>query len=557
MKKTLTVNLGGLVFNIDDNAFVILRNYLDTIKGYFDTSEGRDEIMTDIESRIAEMLQEKMHGGKEVVNATDINEVITVMGQPEDYITEDMDDEPIRSSSQSQGQQNTNYQNNTGTRRLFRDTESSVVGGVCSGTGYYFGIEPIWIRLAFVLAVIFAGTGLLFYIILWIIIPEARTPSEKLAMRGEPVTFDNIGKTVEEELKNVKKKLNNLDGNHSASIQEGASRAGGFILSVFKFAIKAIGKLLGFIFIILGIIVLISVFFGTLIPINVMFLDSMEFTNLVFVTGSDFWLTIVGGSLLIGIPFLALIMAGFILLFNARMPKYTGMVMAIGWVIGLILTIIATVGTGFDFSKESSVSTVSTLVTESDTLYFEILDSKNLVPRSNSNNRIHDFFETRNGELITNGVNVDVVMTKSTLPEIEIIKTARGNSYDKADERADQLEFSVLNDSNIIKLDPYLTISQNDKWRDQEVKVVLYLPLGKTIFIPKSYKYLLDDVKNYHDTYDARMVEQYWTMTDSGLVSPQILEREKQEALEILIEESESLEVSVTNGDEKHSIVIK
>ena len=558
MKKTLTVNLGGLVFNIDDNAFVILRNYLDTIKGYFDTSEGRDEIMTDIESRIAEMLQEKMHGGKEVVNANDINEVITVMGQPEDYITEDMDDEPLRDSSRSQGyQEQTSYRNTTSTRRLYRDTESSVVGGVCSGTGYYFGIEPIWIRLAFVLAVIFAGTGLLFYIILWIIIPEARTPSEKLAMRGEPVTFDNIGKTVEEEIKNVKKKLNNLDGNHSASIQEGASRIGGFLLSVFKFAIKAIGKLLGFFFIVLGIIVLISVFFGTLIPINVMFLDSMEFTNLVFVTGADFWLTIVGGSLLVGIPFLALIMAGFILLFNARMPKYTGMVMAIGWIIGLILTAIATVGTGFDFSKESSVSNVSTLVTESDTLYFEILDSKDLVSRSNTNDRINDFFETRNGELIIDGVNVDVVMSKSTLPEIEIIKTARANSYDKADDRAEQLEFSVLNDSNIVKIDPYLTIQQNDKWRAQEVKVVLYLPLGKTVFIPKSYKYLLDDVKNYHDTYDTRMVEQYWTMTDSGLVSPQILEREKQEKVELLIKESESVEVSVTNGNEKHSIVIK
>ena len=556
MKKTLTVNLGGLVFNIDDNAFVILKKYLDTIKGYFDNSEGRDEIMTDIESRIAEMLQEKMHGGKEVVNATDINEVIAIMGQPEDYITEDMDEEPTHTSSNYQSQQ-TNYQYTTSTRRLFRDKESNAVGGVCSGIGYYFGIDPLWIRLAFVLAVLFAGTGVLFYIILWIIIPEARTPSEKLAMKGEPVTFDNIGKTVEDELKNVKKKLNNLDGNHAESIKNGASKIGEFILSLFRFAIKAIGKILGFIFIIIGVLILISIFFGTFIPINIMFLDSVEFTNLVFVTGSDFWMSIIGGSLLIGIPFLGLVMAGFILLFNAKMPKYTGMVLAIGWIIGLVLTTIAAIGTGFDFSKESSISNVSTLVTESDTLYFDILDSKDIVSRSNSSKEVHDIFEIRNGQLITDGVDVDIIMTKSPLPEIEIIKTARANSYDLADERAELLNYTVINDSNVIKIDPYLAIDQEDKWRNQGVRVVLYLPVGKTIYIPRSYKYLLDDVKNYHDTYDKRMVDQYWTMTDSGLVSPVILQKEKQAIIENEEIEFETVELSVTSGDEKHSIIIK
>tara|TARA_R110002050_G_scaffold109799_4_gene221542 strand:- start:49004 stop:50686 length:1683 start_codon:yes stop_codon:yes gene_type:complete len=560
MKKTLTINLGGLVFNIDDDAFVVLKSYLDTIKGYFDQSEGRDEIMTDIESRIAEMLQEKMHGGKEVINSVDINAIIAIMGQPEDYITDDLDDEPQTKSS-SNHQQNT-YNYSSSKRRLFRDTDSNMVGGVCSGVGYYFGIDPIWIRLGFVLSVLFAGTGFLFYLILWIIMPEAHTPSEKLAMKGEPVTFENIGKTVEEEIENVKKKLNNLDGNnvrqHADNFQSGAKRVGDFALSILKFAFKAIGKILGVIFIVGGILLILGLFFGAYIPFNVLFVNTLDFTNLIFASGSDFWLSIVGGAIIIGIPLLALVLAGFILLFNIKMPKYTGLVLAVVWVIGLIFSTIGGISTGLDFSKESTISEMSTLPIESDTLYFDVLDTKKLISRSHKSHPDNDFFEPKNGNLTTNGVGVDVLMSKTTYPEIEIIKSARGRSHDLAEVRASTFEFNWKLDSNVIKLDPYINVNKGDKWRNQEAKLILYLPIGKTIFIPKSFKYLLDDVKNYTNTYDQNMVEMYWTMTDSGLVSNQIMSRNGMEQYINTIEvENNPVKLTVTTGDEEHSITIK
>jgi len=589
MKKTLTINLGGLVFNIDDDAFVVLKGYLDTIKGYFDNSEGRDEIMTDIESRIAEMLQEKMHGGKEVVNTNDINDVISVMGQPEDYISEDeMEDATHTSHSAKSGSYQNQKRQTYTKRRLFRDTDDNMIGGVASGIGYYFGIDPLWIRLLFVIA-FFAGlSGGLIYIILWIIMPEARTSSEKLAMRGEPVTFDNIGKTVEEEIRNVKKKLNNLDENHvrkhSSSIHSAFSRLGHFIVSILKFALKAIGKILGFFFILFGGMILISILFGTFAPINNVFFDSndevvgynlMELSSLFFSSGGDFWMSVFGSVLLIGIPFLALLFAGFTLLFNTRLPKYTGLAMAGAWVLGIILTSIGGMRTGMDFTKESSVSEVQTLShVAHDTFYFDILDDKQIVKRSKHNRAYDEFFKMRDGELTIDGIEVDVLRSNTTYPEIEIIKGARGRSFEIADERAENINFSVVHDSNVIKINPYFNIDVEDKWRNQNVKVNLYLPVGKTIFIPKSYKYLIYDIQNYHDTYDRNMVELYWTMTDSGLVSPKIMEQEKiemedLEALELRelemqleegiekLEKLEKLEVTVTADDEEHSITIQ
>jgi phage shock protein PspC (stress-responsive transcriptional regulator) len=496
-----------------------------------------------------------MHGGKEVINAADINEVIVIMGQPEDYITEDLEDEPRQQNAYQEHKKQTYTYTK---RRLYRDTDENMIGGVASGIGYYFGIDPLWIRLAFVLAVFLGFSGFLIYVILWIIMPEARSSSEKLAMKGEPVTFENIGKTVEDEIKNVKKKLNNLDGNYASNVQSAAKNSGNFVLSILKFAIKSIGKILGVLFIIGGVIILFSVFFGAFIPFNILFVNALDFPTLIFASGADFWLTIIGSALLIGVPLLALILAGIILLFNARMPKYTGLVLAVAWVSGIVLSAIVGISTGLDFSKESTVSQVSTLQVTSDTLYFDILDSKDLILRSNSHKPVYDFFETKNGELTTDGIGVDVMMTKSTSSEIEIIKTARGKSHQIADNRAEALDYKWIQDSNIISIDPYINLLKGEKWRAQEIKVILYLPIGKTIFIPKSYKYLLDDVKNYHDTYDQNMVEMYWTMTDSGLISTSILNRE---GMESLIQEDEDLpkkiKVTVSADDEEHSIIIE
>ncbi len=566
MKKTLTINLSGIVFNIDEDAFIVLKSYLDTIRGYFKTSEGRDEIMTDIESRIAEMLQEKLHGGKQVINSTDISEIISIMGQPEDYITEDLDDEPSRGYSNPRS---TTYSHSK--RRLYRDTDESVIGGVASGIAYYFGIDPLWIRLVFVIAVFAGFSGILIYIILWIIMPEARTPSEKLAMKGEPVTFENIGKTVEDEINNVKKKLNNLDQDHIRkhrdSIHGFVGNVADFILSVFKFALKAVGKILGFLFIIIGGILLISLLFGTFAPINNVFFDSndvvvgynlMELSNVFFASGTDFWIALMGSIFLIGIPFLALLLAGFTLLFNIKIPKYTGLAMAGAWVLGLILTTIGGVSTAVDFAKESSFTEVVTINnTQNDTLYLDILDHQKMTSNQKTKHVYNEFFKLRDGILTIDGIDVDIVPSNGYQTEFEIVKTARGNSFESADKRASKIDFKFEQDSNHLKIDPYFSFNINDTWRNQEVQLNVFLPVGKTVYIPKSYKYLLDDVDNYTNTNDKYMVEHFWTMTDSGLVCPSITQKEEISIHKTTITDiDEKLELKIIDGEEEHSVVI-
>ena len=201
MNKTVNINIGGLVFHIDEDAYQKLNRYFEAIKCSLTNSSGQDEIIKDIEIRVSELLTDKQKSEKHVVGMKDVDEVITVMGQPEDYR---IDDEGI-SNTTSTGFDITTRK----TKKLYRDRESGVVGGVLSGLGYYFGVEAVWLRLALLALVFFGGTGVVLYIILWIAMPEAITTSEKLEMKGEPVNLENIEKKVRAEFESVSEKLKN------------------------------------------------------------------------------------------------------------------------------------------------------------------------------------------------------------------------------------------------------------------------------------------------------------------------------------------------------------
>lgn len=188
MNKVSNINLGGYPFTIDDEAFDHLKRYLDAIKKHFRTTEGHDEILNDIETRMAELLQERL-GNRPIVSLKDVKEVVAVMGSPEEFGAEPM-------AETGSGEQ-TQYK--TG-KRLFRNPDDEVIGGVCSGIAAYFGVQdPVWVRLLFVLFTISGGFGIPLYIVLWIILPKAGTASDRLSMRGEPINFSTIGKIIQEE----------------------------------------------------------------------------------------------------------------------------------------------------------------------------------------------------------------------------------------------------------------------------------------------------------------------------------------------------------------------
>jgi phage shock protein PspC (stress-responsive transcriptional regulator) len=200
MNKTININLSGFFFHMDETAYLKLKRYLDAVsRSLSEDPQGKNEIIADIEARISELLSEKITDERQVVNESDIEDIIAIMGQPEDYAD----------AEEGYSQSSYSYKrNNVNRKKLFRDGEDKFLGGVCSGIGYYLNLDVIWVRIAFILLTASGFTPLI-YIVLWILLPEATTTAEKLQMEGEPVNIDNIEKKIREEFTNTSEKIKN------------------------------------------------------------------------------------------------------------------------------------------------------------------------------------------------------------------------------------------------------------------------------------------------------------------------------------------------------------
>lgn len=202
MNKTININLGGYAFTIDEDAFDTANNYLNTLSRHFGSGEGAAEIMQDIEARMGELVN-RNKGTRGIVNKVDILEAISVLGTPEEL--KDIDFSETGTSEKKSSSRS--FQIKTG-KRLYRDPDDKVVGGVCSGLASYFGIQDaVWVRVGFVLLALAGGASFVIYVLLWAIVPIAKTVSDRLEMMGEPTNVNNIAKMVREELEDLGDKL--------------------------------------------------------------------------------------------------------------------------------------------------------------------------------------------------------------------------------------------------------------------------------------------------------------------------------------------------------------
>ena len=224
MKKTLTVNLGGTVYHIDEDAYNLLDNYLNNLRYHFRKEEGADEIVRDMETRIAELFDEYIRTGQQVITIEQVEAVIARMGKPEELNTDDNDEKK---------EEKTNHTYGNGTaRRLFRNPDDRILGGVLSGLSAYFGWDVTWIRIGVLVAGCFVQGLILAYLIAWIIVPLAKTATEKLQMRGEPINMENIGRTVTEGFDKVN------DYVHSEKPRSFLHQLGNLIVKIAGFIIK-------------------------------------------------------------------------------------------------------------------------------------------------------------------------------------------------------------------------------------------------------------------------------------------------------------------------------
>jgi phage shock protein PspC (stress-responsive transcriptional regulator) len=195
MKITVSINLGGYSFNIDDDAYAELKIYLKNLELHFAGEESSSEILTDIETRMAELFRNRLTNYKQVINIEDVRQVIVVMGTPEDL--SDNDGPSAREKFSSPGY-----------HRMYRDPDHRIIGGVCSGMGAYWHIDPLIIRIIFLALILAGGLGILIYLVLYIVLPEAKTTAQKIEMKGNPVNIHNIKESVKKEFDSVRKNMN-------------------------------------------------------------------------------------------------------------------------------------------------------------------------------------------------------------------------------------------------------------------------------------------------------------------------------------------------------------
>lgn len=280
MKKTITINLAGIVFHIEEDGYEVLQKYLHSVKAYFQKVEGGEDILVDIESRIAELFSDLLAASRQAISMEDVEGVIRQLGTVEDM----MGDEDLGAESSAYEPETEKTSGSYTSRRLLRDTSHAIIGGVCSGVAAYFEVNPLWIRLTtlafffglaflppisgfvfltyivlwiampgqanlenkggfrkyfrsrkdkilggvaggigtyfnvdpvlirvlFVLFIAAGGSGIILYIILWAITPEAKSVTDELQMEGNPVTLSNIEDQIKKNIKLENKETENL-----------------------------------------------------------------------------------------------------------------------------------------------------------------------------------------------------------------------------------------------------------------------------------------------------------------------------------------------------------
>ncbi|MDG4716264.1 PspC domain-containing protein [Winogradskyella marincola] len=515
MNKTVNINLAGIFFHIDEDAYLKLSRYLEAIKRSFTDSQGRSEIIADIEARIAELFSERIQNEKQVVGVKLVDEVITIMGQPEDYLVDDeiFEDEPQPKKSRNS--------NSGPTKKLFRDTDNSYIGGVSAGLGHYFGIDVLWIRLIWAILFFGAGTGVILYLILWALVPEAKTTAEKLTMTGDPVNISNIEKKIKDSIDSVSETVKNVDfKKHGEKLKEGLDdltdnisetvksvdfqKQGNRLKSssqtffdsignIIMFFLKIIAKFIGIILIVAGV--------GAIIT-SIVFLFTVGITDAIHLPGIDLlyvanaanipiWIMSTLAFFAIGIPFFFIFYLGLKILVNnlksiGNVAKFT--LLGI-WLIAIVGIIIIVIKQATEHTFDAKVVTKNELIIKAgDTINLNNSEYDEYSSyRYNHNNDFNIIENDEGPSIITSNVRYIVKSTTDSVASIIIEKEATGSDYNKAKTRAENIDFGYKLNGNTLVLNDYLKTDIENKFSEQEVRVIIYLPEGTILYTDKSF----------------------------------------------------------------------
>ncbi|WP_228235601.1 PspC domain-containing protein [Allomuricauda sp. M10] len=563
MNKTVNINLANTLFHIDDDAYNKLRRYLESIKRSFAGTTGSDEIIADIEARIAELFLEKMENERQVITHKEVDQVISVMGQPEDYMVDEdiFEDEPKKSHTQAEPK----------SKKLYRDIDHKYIGGVCAGLEYYLGIDALWIRLIFILLAVFtSGFGLIAYILLWILVPEAVTTSQKLDMRGEPINISNIERKVKEGFDDVADKVKSVDYEKMGNKVKSSSKTffdtiGDIILFLFK----VFGKFIGILLIIIGAATLIGLFFGlfTVGMFDAVHFPGVDFYEIVNTTGAPVWLVSILLFFAVGIPFFFLLYLGLkILVTNLKSIGNIAKFSLLGlWLISIGVLIALGIRQAAEFSNTGSVHERNQLAMEnvSDTLVIKMKNPGYEYTRDDVHFRRMSFAYDQNDKriLISDEVEIRVRKSEDSLVNITVRKDANGSSSLAARDRAKNIEFGYELVGNQIILDEYLTTDTSNKARNQEVSVTIHVPEGMMVRFEPSTKYhIARGIENDRDYYRSGIVGFLWKMDNDGELKcqdcPEVDENDDENGNNKIIINEDGIDIDIKDNSDSFQMKI-
>ncbi len=655
MKKVININFQGRVIPIEESAYDMLKQYVESLRKFFAKEEGRDEIINDIEGRIAELFVESLKKGSTCITDEDVNKIIESMGRPEDFEGEEASvHSQLGGESREENTGSSTYQSTEAPPRgrLYRDDSDKILGGVCGGLANYLRVDPTIVRIVFAVISFGAGTGILLYILLWAIlpskslvnissakrlyrnpeekviagvasgiasyfdiavwiprlifafplvgaivgsilnstflfdwnpfqvffgsfggtlfvvyivlwavIPEAKSVSEKLEMRGEKVDLNTIKNSIQEDLEGFKSraekwgsdakeraekftnefnqnaghKVKQFGGEMGHAVKSGGSRLGKAITILFKAFFLVIAGVLAFGLLVALLAMLtagVSVF-----PLKNFFLDGAWQNFLAWTT----LLLFLGSPVVAFITWLVRKVIGV-----KSKSRYLGFTFAGLWVIGLIcgITLAVSIARNFD-ARARDIQDLTIVQPATGKLIFRVPDSR--VKVLGRMWRMDGILSINDDSLFLNNVRLRIVKSKDSVYHMTATKYSNGKDETEALQNIKQIVYGINQSDSTILLDRGFALQKGIRFRNQAVEVTLYVPVGKRILIDRSVRRKLDwfhmdmgrDDWRWEDEWSNNDDESYgyyenveYVMTEGGLERVGEKERKQKEETE-------------------------
>ncbi len=505
--------MNGIIFHIEEDAYEALKVYMTGVKRHFAYTSDSEEIVTDIENRIAEMFSELLETEKkQVIVRKDVELVTAQMGSVSDFA--EADEETIGEVPFETAR----------SKKLFRDLDERVVGGVCAGIAHYFSIDVKWIRLIMILLLVVGGTAIVLYPMLWIIIPKAVTRAEKMAMKGEKLTLQNFKRNFDEETAFLK---DNFTGGRpdsfGNSVSEIVTVVAQFVLTILKFLLKVISVLV----IVAGILALVAAFIALFALFGYSNQPNSELFPFIAAINPEYRSGIYFSAfVLVTIPLIALVLLAIRVVSNYRIITRTGsFALLVIWLTGIGTGIYYGTSLATEFAEEATFSKTIDLAPSpvfvlkvNDSRMFTGEDSVRYQIRATDQGRI-SIYGRRNRHMMP---DMELYIERSddaTGPTLTERLISQGPNFDAALRSAQKIDYRFTQTDSVLKLDWSAMIAKHDLWRGQRVRLVLRVPKNTRLIIDGELNSYLRDYNLRNCLPDDAEWEtpSEWIMTDQGM----------------------------------------